>query len=53
MKSKTLKKNKSGMKNKLDNCACSCHLHKKGICCSCSCDFEKLVQNPPNCVTLE
>lgn len=34
-------------------CACTCHKQKGGICCSCDCDFEQLVKNPPNCITHE
>lgn len=34
-------------------CSCTCHKQKGGICCSCDCDYDKLVKNPPNCITPE
>lgn len=43
------------MKTKIDNffCPCSCHKQKGGICCSCDCDYIRLIKNPPKCVTPE
>ena len=35
------------------SCGCTCHKQKGGICCSCDCDYERLVKNPPNCVTIQ
>ena len=38
----------------IKQCACTCHkFNENSVCCSCNCDFEKLVKNPPHCVTPE
>jgi hypothetical protein len=36
------------------NCSCTCHKYSENsICCSCNCEYEKLVENPPTCLTPE
>ena len=32
-------------------CHCTCHKQPGGICCSCDCDYDQLVKNPPTCLT--